>query len=290
MKQQYEKILELQKQYTGHQDVYSEERTNFFISPVSESQCEFIETRSHIFDSNPKSAKVGLEISTSSDYENNYAYHNLRIITNLNHVDKIEFCAGGSVIDQSYPSLLKNYTPFAIFQEHVLPALQTHSYQIYAQCNAPTQIMYDIVKLRNSPIDRLPKDRSFEKIYKFIDYSGPEPINGQNSNHQIKIYNRNPVLYLKALLPVSATNVFLIINDDANNKLEFSKEFEEDKYVHWKLNLGRRGINFARLEKAIVTFDTDCCPDCLSSQSVHIFSYGFNILRILSEMCGKAYS
>ena len=135
-KTQTEKILDLQKRYSGYGDLYIQNKCHVE-RPIAEICSELIETRSHIFDPNQKS----FTINTTDDFERGYGYHNLRITTDLNHVKKIEFYACGNPIDRSYPSLLKNYTPFAILQENVLPALK-NNYEIVVDYKKATQITY----------------------------------------------------------------------------------------------------------------------------------------------------
>src|ERR1700761_1986573 len=114
---QNEKILYFQNLCCEQDDVYTEEHVEFLKEPISKFHSQFIETRTHIFDKNSS-----LQISTLDDYNNNYAYHNLKIVSDLNCIEKIEFYIGESLIEQSYPSLLKNYTPFTFLQEHIIPA------------------------------------------------------------------------------------------------------------------------------------------------------------------------
>ncbi len=276
--EQYNKILDMQKKYNGANNFCSEEPSYFLNQPIFDCHTQFIETRSHIFGSDTNSIKTGFKISTSEDYNNGYAYHNLRIITDLNYIEKIELHAGGSIIDQSYPSLLKNYTPFSILQEHVLPTLQNHSYEIYVHCDRPTEITYDVVKIRNLT------DRKFEKVYKSISYSGPDTIDPQSTSYKFKLSFDNPIIYLKAFLPVSAKNVFLIIDKNNDNKLEFSKEINQDKYSCWNLNLGSRGINFSRII-VVLNFETEFNQDILNNQDMHIFGHNLKVFRGINEIC-----
>ena len=104
---------------------------------------EYVETRTHTFLAGQTQHKFD-----EKDYEKNYGYTNLRIVSDISKIDKMTYSIGHSLIDETRPHLLKESTPFVSFQEHALPALQYHDYRVTVTCEEPAIIEYDIVKFK----------------------------------------------------------------------------------------------------------------------------------------------
>ena len=79
---------------------------------------------------------------------NGYGFRNLKILTNIDSIDKIELTFEYTRIDSTCPSILKNDIPFDILQNNVLPFINM-LYAIIVTHQAKTTISYDIVKILN---------------------------------------------------------------------------------------------------------------------------------------------
>jgi hypothetical protein len=231
---------------------------------------EFIETRSHKF-------PAGHSVFTFNDSEECVGYKNVRIVSDLSKVEKMEFEIGGQKIDETFPSLLKEDYPFSCFQETVIPYLKNHDTKIYATSEEDVIIEYDFVKLHKDPnAYRLEGHHCYESwIHYYVHKSIPMksmcvkiPFNFNNLTSDV----------LVQVTTNSVKDMYL----EFMNKPEYRIYFKKIGDV-WYCNL--RELNLSRLDSGTLNYDTGG-----EKHTVNIIAKNLNILRTIHGMSGLAYT
>lgn len=208
-----------------------------------------------------------------------YGYKNIKFYGDMDQVRKIQLIVGGQQFDCIYPSTNEEHRSFYLSDEHTVPALEYHKYDVVIEFEKGKVIKDIQMKYDVYVIDDWRKDIP-ELLLSQCQYCGLEsanvPRNLMPFNHpmqSITVLSTNELFDMRLELETYESKI----------KKTYTLEPVPTSKGYKYICLFTPPVNFSRLDRAYLYHKE-------TSGDIHIFGKSLQVARFLSGMAGLCYS